>query len=141
MILGEVPELVDHVHTFDAASATLDESNVALAQVTRLAGWVESRRLAMVNRIGAQQQEKSQQCALPATTRTTRAATPAQPGPLVKDRDGAGRAVDANERAVADSTRSIGERHHARNTELTAHDDGVAHLRADVNHYRCRGNE
>jgi Domain of unknown function (DUF222) len=52
MILGEVIELVDAVHAFDPVSATLDESNVALAQVTRLAGWVESRRLAMVGRIG-----------------------------------------------------------------------------------------
>jgi hypothetical protein len=52
MIWGDVIELVDAVHAFDPVSATLDESNVALAQVTRLAGWVESRRLAMVSRIG-----------------------------------------------------------------------------------------
>jgi hypothetical protein len=52
MLLGEVIELVEAVHAFDPASATLDESNVALAQVTRLSGWVESRRLAMVSRIG-----------------------------------------------------------------------------------------
>ena len=51
MLLGEVYGLVDRVHAFDPASAPLDESNVALAEVTRLAGWLESRRLAIVGRI------------------------------------------------------------------------------------------
>jgi Domain of unknown function (DUF222)/HNH endonuclease len=52
MLLGEVLELVDDVHGFDTASASLEESNVALARVTRLAGWLESRRLAIVGRMG-----------------------------------------------------------------------------------------
>jgi hypothetical protein len=42
MLLGEVLELVDDVHSFDTATASLEDSNVALAQVTRLAGWLES---------------------------------------------------------------------------------------------------
>jgi hypothetical protein len=52
MLLGEVLELVDSVHAFDVSSASLEDSNVALVQVTRLAGWLESRRLAIVGRIG-----------------------------------------------------------------------------------------
>jgi hypothetical protein len=52
MVLGEVHELVDHVGAFDAACASLEESRTTLADVTRLAGWLESRRLAVVARIG-----------------------------------------------------------------------------------------
>ncbi len=44
-------QLVAEVYGFDAAVASLDESNVALGQVRRLAGWLESRRLAIVSRI------------------------------------------------------------------------------------------
>jgi hypothetical protein len=52
MLLGEVLELATDIHGFDPACASLDDSNVALASVTRLAGWLESRRLAIVGRIG-----------------------------------------------------------------------------------------
>jgi Domain of unknown function (DUF222) len=52
MLLGEVLELATAIHGFDAAGSSLDETNTALASVTRLAGWLESRRLAMVGRIG-----------------------------------------------------------------------------------------
>jgi Domain of unknown function (DUF222)/HNH endonuclease len=52
MLLGEVIELATDIHAFDVSSASLEDSNVALAQVTRLAGWLESRRLAIVGRIG-----------------------------------------------------------------------------------------
>jgi hypothetical protein len=53
MGLVEVHELVDHVGGFDGAGASLEESRAALADVTRLAGWLESRRLAVVARISA----------------------------------------------------------------------------------------
>jgi Domain of unknown function (DUF222) len=52
MDLGEVVERVSRVHAFDAASASLDDCRVVLAEVTRLSGWVESRRLAIVERVG-----------------------------------------------------------------------------------------
>jgi hypothetical protein len=52
MDLGEVVELVSRVHGFDATSASLDDCRVTLAEVVRLAGWVESRRLAIVERVG-----------------------------------------------------------------------------------------
>jgi Domain of unknown function (DUF222) len=52
MELGEVVELVSCVHAFDTASASLDDCRAVLAEVVRLSGWVESRRLAIVERVG-----------------------------------------------------------------------------------------
>jgi hypothetical protein len=52
MRLGDVLELVGRIHAFDATAADLDASKAALEDVTRLAGWLESRRLAVVGRIG-----------------------------------------------------------------------------------------
>jgi Domain of unknown function (DUF222)/HNH endonuclease len=52
MLLGEVIELATVIDRFDVASSSLDETHAALASVTRLAGWLEARRLAMVGRIG-----------------------------------------------------------------------------------------
>jgi hypothetical protein len=46
--------------------------------------------------------------------------------------DGAGITVDTDERAVGDPGRRAGGRDDARPTELTGHDDRVAHLTADV---------
>jgi hypothetical protein len=51
MLLGEVLELATVIDGFDVASSSLEETNAALASVTRLAGWLEARRLAMVGRI------------------------------------------------------------------------------------------
>ncbi len=52
MVLGDVLELVGGVHGFDPAASSLDECKTALGSVTRLSGWLESRRLAIVSRIG-----------------------------------------------------------------------------------------
>jgi hypothetical protein len=111
MELGEVVELVSRVHGFDAASASLDDCRVALAEVTRLSGWLESRRLAIVERVGEVSSfpekhisEAGRTSQRAATASTKRAAT-ARACPALGRSLAAGRVtgehVDAARRALA----------------------------------------
>lgn len=58
-----------------------------------------------------------------------------------EDGDGAGRAVDADERTVGDPARGIGRRDDTRPSELAGDDDRVAHLATHVHHDGLDGHE
>src|SRR4051794_32669832 len=70
---------------------------------------------------------------------TTAAAASALPELL--NGDGPRVAVDGDGGAVRDPTGAVGNRHDARDAQLTRHDHGVAYLRAHVNDDRAGGYE
>ena len=48
---AEVIRLVTAIHTFDSVDASINDARAVLAQIGRVAGWLESRRLAAAGRL------------------------------------------------------------------------------------------